>query len=76
MKSARRLFSIVLDRRGLCSSIAGLAVGAIAAKLPLGAVLSPETAIEDPEYLIVNGWVLTRNDVAAMGLQPDAIRLQ
>jgi hypothetical protein len=32
-------------------------------------------AIDEQEYLVVNGWVLTREDVATMELPPDVIRL-
>ena len=54
----------------------GLIVGAVVARLPLGAARLSELATENQEYLIVNGWVLTREDIATMDLPADVIRLQ
>jgi hypothetical protein len=75
MNSPRNPFIDIFNRRGFCRSISALVAGAVIARLP-AAQASEWVAIKDAEYLIVNGWVLTREDVATMELPPDVIRLQ
>ena len=59
----RNYFGII-NRRCFCS-IAGLAVNVVLAKLPFGVEQSSKMTAANQEFLIVNGWVLTREDVAA-----------
>jgi len=54
----------ILDRRRFCWSITGLAANVALARLPFGIEKWPKIAALDQEFLIVNGWVLTRKDVA------------
>jgi hypothetical protein len=65
-----------IDRRGFCRSIAVLTCGGIMARLLSGTAWCLEGAIGRDEYFVVNGWVLTRADVATMELAQDAVRLQ
>jgi hypothetical protein len=68
----RRYFATV-DRRRVCWSVAGLTLNVILAKLPFEGKqgLKTEgkqglkTATADQMFVIVNGWVLTREDIAA-----------
>jgi hypothetical protein len=48
----------------------------VVAKLPFGLAWHSAVALDYPEFLVVNGWILTRDDVAAMELTADAVRLQ
>jgi hypothetical protein len=59
-----RDYSAIIDRRFFCRSIAGLAVNVVLAKLPSGI---------EQEFLIVNGWVLTREDMAASEVTPNVV---
>lgn len=53
------------SRRGFCASVGGAAIGLVAAKLPLGGEQVIEVpAAGDDDFIIVNGWVLTRKDLA------------
>lgn len=63
MDRAGYLYSTIVRRRSFVRSMAGLALGAVAAELPFGAERSSKTAGLDHGYLIVNGWVLTREDL-------------
>jgi len=68
------IHSAELDRRGFLSLIAGWFVGAALPQL-IVATGRAQTAAganeEDAGYVIVNGWVLTREDVAAGGTLRD-----
>jgi hypothetical protein len=55
-----------VDRRWFCRSLAGLAAGAALIESPAALALAAE-----PEFVIVNGWVLTRQDLAFAGTLPD-----
>jgi hypothetical protein len=55
----------LFDRRYFCYSIAGLAVNVVLAKLPFGTGPRLKMAAADQEFLIINGWVLTREDMVA-----------
>jgi hypothetical protein len=76
MKIIQRLSSSAWGRRRFCRSLAWLAAGAVVGRLPPASAASSITAIEQGEFVVVNGWVLTREDVAMMELTPDAVRLQ
>ena len=57
--------TVVMDRRRFCSSIAGFVTSVIVVKplFPVEQALMMATAHEG--FVIINGWVLTREDVAA-----------
>jgi hypothetical protein len=61
-----------MGRRCFCSSIAGLAVNVVLAKLPFG-VEQSKMGAPNQEFLIINGWVLTREDVAASEMTPNVV---
>ena len=61
------------DRRYFCYSVAGLAIKVAFAKLPFSSEAELETAAPDQQFVIVNGWVLTRDDVAARELMPNVV---
>ena len=54
-----------VDRRRVCWSIAGLTLNAVLAKLPFEGKQELKIAAADQMFVIVNGWVLTREDIAA-----------
>lgn len=60
----RKHFATV-DRRRVCCSIAGLTLNAVLAKLPFESKQGLKMAAADQMFVIVNGWVLTREDIAA-----------
>jgi hypothetical protein len=76
MNVMRHLFSAVLNRRGFGTLIAGWAVGIVFAKLPFAAEQSLHVAKTDSEFLVVNGWVLIREDFSVGKVANDVIRLQ
>ena len=61
----------MIDRRCFCFSIAGFA--GVAAQLPFGIIRKSQMVPAAHEYLIVNGWVLTREDVTASETTPNAV---
>lgn len=63
----------VMERRYFCSLIAGLLVSVIGAKLSFGIEQKLRVANADEEFVIVNGWVLTREDLAASDKIPDVV---
>jgi len=66
MKRTQNLSVAILDRRGFCSSIVGWAVSIVVAKVSFGAEPSLIVASADEEFVFVNGWVLTREDVTGI----------
>ncbi len=62
-----------MGRRCFCCSIAGLAVNVVLAKLPSGVEQRSKMAAPNQEFLIINGWVLTREDVAASQMTPNVV---
>ena len=64
-----------VDRRKLCYSIIGLALNVTMASLPFGRQRL-KMATADQEFLIINGWILTREDLIASELARNVIRLQ
>jgi hypothetical protein len=76
MSIMRHIFSAVLNRRRFGTLIAGWTVGIVFAKLPFAAEQSLHVAKSDSEFLVVNGWVLTREDFSVGKLANDVIRLQ
>jgi hypothetical protein len=60
-------------RRGFFSSTAGLMAGLLYGNIPF---FSSKLRATEQEFVIVNGWVLTRADVAKSEATVDVIRLQ
>lgn len=75
MKKAQNPSGAVADRRGFCTSIAGWVVGIIFANFPFAAEQSLHVANTDQEFLVVNGWVLTRGDFAGSEMTNHVVRL-
>lgn len=63
----------IFNRRYFCHAIAGLAVNIGLAKLALGVGQRPRMPAANREFVIVNGWVLTREDVAASEMTPNVV---
>jgi hypothetical protein len=63
----------IVDRRYVCRSIAGLATNAVVANIPVGIEQKSSAMTAKQGFLIVNGWVLTREDVAARDVLPDVV---
>jgi hypothetical protein len=63
----------IFDRRYFCCSIAGLAVNIGLGKLLFGVEQVSKVAAANQEFVIVNGWVLTREDVAASEMTRNAV---
>jgi len=55
----------VVSRRRFCGSVAGFAVGVIC---PMRSIDAATTTSADSEFVIINGWVLTRADFAGEGV--------
>jgi hypothetical protein len=68
-----RNYFAIIDRRHFCCSTAGLAVNFFLAKLPLGIKQRPEMAPANQEFVIVKGWVLTREDLAVSEMTPNVV---
>jgi hypothetical protein len=64
LNSSQNYYSIV-NRRHFFWATAGFAGDVVFAKLPFKTGQRSQIAPSDREFLIVNGWVLTRGDVAA-----------
>jgi hypothetical protein len=64
-----------IDRRWFCCAIA-LGFNVIQAKSPLGSKHESTIAADDLGFMIVNGWVLLREDMAGSGMTHHAVRLQ
>jgi hypothetical protein len=60
-------------RRYFCCSIVGLAVAVIGLRLPFEVEQKSKLTTNDRDFLIVNGWVLTREDFAAGEVSSDVI---
>jgi hypothetical protein len=63
---------LIIGRRYFCCSIAGLVVSDIVAKPPFRAAKIPQLPAHQ-EFLIVNGWVLTREDLATSDVTTDVV---
>jgi hypothetical protein len=63
----------IFNRRYFCYSIAGLTVNIGLGKLALGVDQRPKMPAANREFVIVNGWVLTGEDVAASELAPNVV---
>ena len=53
-----------IDRRSVSCSLGALAISVVLARLPYGVEQSSKMAAADQQFLIINGWVLTREDMA------------
>ena len=63
----------MIDRRYVFYSVAGLVLNAVLGKLPFGIEQRAKVVAESPGFVIINGWVLTREDVAASKLTRNVI---
>jgi hypothetical protein len=61
-----------MDRRRFVSSIAGLTASLFCGDI---AILASKTPLGEQEFVIIDGWVLTREDVGASEVTSDVIRL-
>jgi hypothetical protein len=68
-----RTYSTIINRRCVFGSIAGFAISVVLAKLPFEVEQSSEIAAPDQEFLVVNGWILTRKDMIANEVMPDVV---
>ena len=64
-----RILSTAVDRRSVCGAIVGIGVTGVLEGIPFRTVLG----LTGQEFLIVNGWVLTREDVAATDVTRDVV---
>ena len=62
-----------INRRNFCASAASLALAIVAAKLPIVTVPNLQVLVLDHEFVIVNGWVLTRKDISMSEPLPDVV---
>ena len=62
-----------INRRRFFCSISGLAVSVVVPKLPFEIKQWSEMPTTDQDFLIVNGWVLTREDFAANEVTDDVV---
>jgi hypothetical protein len=74
-KSHRPLLNIFCRRRFI-GTIAGWAAGEIFARQALAIEQPFPLKKSSPEFLVVNGWVLTREDMAGSTMEKQAARLQ
>ena len=63
----------IVDRRYVCRSIAGLVINVVVGNLPAGIEQKSSMMAANQGFLIVNGWILTREDVAARDVLPDVV---
>ena len=63
--------SVLIDRRRFFGSIAGLD-GQLDC-LDNSDICLADIPSDEPEFVIINGWVLTREDVAAREVTPDVV---
>jgi hypothetical protein len=68
-----RNYSPNIDRRCVFCSVAALALNVLLAKLPFGIEHTSKMVAANDGFLIVNGWVLTREDVEASEITPNVI---
>ena len=60
----------IMCRRRFFSSIAGLAASLLFGDIPF---LASKVLAEEQDFVIINGWVLTREDVAASKVTIDVV---
>ena len=70
MNITRHILASVIDRRGFCSSIFGLGGSVLFGHLAFSV---SKSSFADEDFVIVNGWVLTREDVASSKPTSDAL---
>lgn len=63
----------IFDRRYFCCTIAGLTINVGLAKLAIGVEQRPRMPAANREFVIINGWVLTGDDVAASEMTPNVV---
>jgi hypothetical protein len=65
--------SYLTNRRRFFEGISGLAVSVVVPKLPFETEQRSEKPAADRGFLIVNGWVLTREDLVGSEVTRDAV---
>ena len=70
MNVTRHIRAAAIDRRFFCRSILGLGGSLLFGSL---AFWMPRISPADRDFVIVNGWVLTRKDVASSKPTSDAL---
>jgi hypothetical protein len=56
-------YSSTIDRRNVSCSLGALAINVALTGLPIGIEQPSKSAAVDRQFLIINGWVLTREDM-------------
>ena len=70
MNVTRHMRAAAIDRRVFCRSIFGLGGSLLFGGL---AFWMPKISSADQDFVIVNGWVLTREDLAASEMTTDVV---
>ena len=63
----------IFDRRYFCCTIAGLAVNIGLCSTPIARLARPRMPAGNREFVIINGWVLIGEDVAASEMTPNVV---
>jgi hypothetical protein len=63
----------IFGRRQFFGVITGLAVSIGLMKLPFGVKQRSAMAVQNPEFVVINGWVLTGKDIAASKMTRNAV---
>jgi hypothetical protein len=69
----RKYFGVLNRRRFFCCSIAGLAINALRARLPVAIEQGSNLAPANREFLIINGWILTTEDMTASKMTSNVV---
>jgi len=64
---------INISRRNVCWSLGAVVINDVLAKLPFWIEQRSKMTAADPAFLIVNGWVLTSEDLAASDMTSDVV---
>ena len=67
----RNLQPAIIGRRRFLSSIASLTASLLFGDIPF--FLASRVSVKEQDFVILNGWVLTREDVAASKVTIDAV---
>jgi len=61
------------NRRSFCRSVVAIALGLVGVKVSFALKQPPKSVGSDQDFVVVNGWVLLRSDLAASDVTPDAV---
>ena len=70
MKNAESPMPATLERRGFCGTVAGWIASLVFVKFP-----QAPGQVTKQEFLVVNGWVLTREDIAGSAITHHVVQL-